>query len=96
MLHFNNLHMKALYLTKRCQRCEEKFDIPNVRASNARLLIIQFYPCPHCGYVQDRPGSNTSGRCRDCSIPFSIIDHHAKGRCLRDYNAKLRYEGRIA
>lgn len=82
-------------LIKRCQRCQEMYEIPNVRESKARLLIIQFHPCPHCGFIQDHPDAKTSGRCIDCSIPFSIINHHAKGRCYRDYMRLLRYEGRV-
>jgi len=45
-------------VAKRC------FYIPNIRQSRARELILQFYPCPHCGFVPDilYPRFNRSGR----------------------------------
>jgi len=55
-----------------------------------RELILLTYPCPHCT-------PNLAGRCIEvtCLIPFTARPHHAKGRCLRCYNALLRYERRI-
>lgn len=76
-------------LNKRCARCGELYEIPNVRTSKAREAMIQYYPCMHCGYEKDH-GGNKSGRCRDCAIPFNIIDHQAQGRCNRCYMRFLR------
>lgn len=77
-------------LKKRCQRCDQLYEIPNIRRSNARDLIIQFHPCSHCLFIQDQPDSEKSGRCRSCSVPFTIIDHHALGKCKRDYERDRR------
>ena len=91
----NNHPMKRPPLiSKRCERCNELFSIPNIRESRARELILQFYPCPHCLYVPNihYPRYNRSGRCRDCSIPFSLVDHHANGRCKRCDMIALRHE----
>ena len=93
-------HTKALYnpmineIQKRCCRCGDLYDIPNIRESSTRERLIDFYPCMHCGFIRDiqNPKKNTSGRCRDCAIPFSIINHHAKGRCNRCYMNLLRNE----
>jgi DNA-directed RNA polymerase subunit RPC12/RpoP len=64
-------------------------EIPNIKASPIREKMILFYPCMHCGYEKDHGGSK-SGRCRDCAIPFAIIDHHGKGRCNRCYMKEMR------
>lgn len=79
-------------IIKLCARCGERYEIPNIKESRARDKMIEFYPCCHCGYVKDilYPKNNKSGRCRDCSIPFTIIDHHGKGRCKRCYMKYLR------
>lgn len=80
-------------ITKRCARCGDIYYIPNIRESQARDRLIDFYPCCHCGYVKDiqyPKNRNVSGRCRDCAIPFAIIDHNAKGRCNRCYMKFLR------
>jgi DNA-directed RNA polymerase subunit RPC12/RpoP len=70
------------------------FDIPNVKESKQRQLMLLYYPCPHCGYVRDitYPRFNRSGRCLDCSIPFTIVDHHAKGMCKRCHMKLLRHK----
>ena len=84
--------MKISKITKRCDRCERLFDIPNIKESPARQHLIEFYPCAHCHYVKNilNPKNNRSGRCLDCSIPFAIIDHHSKGRCSRCSRAYYR------
>lgn len=94
----SNLRMRALSnaminnIKKRCARCGDLYEIPNIRESPAREKLIDFYPCMHCGYIKDikNPKFNKSGRCRDCAIPFSIVDHNAKGRCNRCYMKYLR------
>lgn len=74
------------YLKKRCERCDELFDIPNIRRSVARDAIIQFYACTHCGYSKTGEiFGQHAGRCKSCSIPFAIIHHHGKGMCNRCY-----------
>lgn len=95
----NNPPMKRQpTIEKHCDRCEEVFYIPNIRQSRAREMILQFYPCPNCHYVPDilYPRFNKSGRCRDCSIPFSLIDHQAHGYCNRCLMKVLRHEGKAA
>jgi len=87
-----NLRMKALYnLEKRCHTCEHKYLVPIIRESRMRELVLLTYPCPNCT-------QNLIGRCIEvtCLIPFRIRSHHAKGRCLRCYNALLRDDGRIS
>ena len=81
-------------IKKRCSRCGELYEIPNIRESAARERLIDFYPCCHCGFIKDikNPKYNNSGRCRDCAIPFAIIDHHGGGRCKRCYMRHLRIE----
>lgn len=81
-------------LTKRCERCEEKFELPNLKECRARDILIQYYPCPHCLYVKDIHNAkfNNSGRCRDCAIPFKLMKHQAKGRCNRCYMRNLRHK----
>lgn len=88
--------MKAPYLTKTCPRCEQSFELPNIKVSPARTLLLQFAACPHCLYVPDNAPVhfNKSGRCRTCSVPFAVIDHHAKGYCKRDYMAMLRHKSK--
>jgi len=102
---FISPHIKSQQMsevTKICQRCEERYTIP-IGQKKTRLSdkIIRFYPCPHCGYPDDieNEGNNNlnkdkMGRCRMCSVPFYIIDHHAKGLCARDYIKELRYKKR--
>ena len=75
-------------MRKRCERCEEVYDIPTVKQSHAKDLIIRYFPCPHCYH---RDGAvDTVGRCKVCAIPFTIINHHGKGMCKRDHQAWLR------
>lgn len=76
-------------ITKICQRCDQRFEIPNIRISHARDTLLVCYPCTHCGYSQCDP-SGKSGRCVDCNIPFNVIDHQAQGRCNRDYMRMIR------
>ncbi len=84
--------MRKATIAKRCERCERFFDLPNIMQSLAREIIIEYTPCPHCLYSKDvaHPRSSRSGRCLDCSIPFAIVDHHAKGRCERCSRSFLR------
>jgi hypothetical protein len=84
--------MKApSFLEKRCQKCGEKYPVPNIRECRTRAMILQTFPCPNCEPVH-------LARCVEstCRIPFRVRRHHAKGRCLRCYNRHLRYERRIA
>lgn len=78
-------------LEKRCQACGNFYQVPNLRECRARDLILQLFPCPACVLTSE-------GRCADptCLLPFTVIPHHARGRCLRCYNRLLRYEGSIA
>ncbi len=82
------------FVQKRCARCQELFNIPNVKQSPIRDILLEFSPCTHCGYVKTPTETdiknNVSGRCQDCSIPFSIIDHHGKGRCHRCFMIEHR------
>lgn len=77
--------MRIPDIVKKCGRCEIPFPISNIKASRARDILIEYTPCPHCLYVKDpvMARNNKSGRCLDCSIPFTVVDHHAKGRCDR-------------
>lgn len=84
--------MKIQNLTKRCERCEQLYLLPNIKESYARRLIIEYFPCEHCGFSKD--SSNKAGRCRDCSIPFVFIDHHAHGRCKRCDMRQLRHKNK--
>lgn len=79
-------------LKKRCPRCENLYEIPKIKESPAFYKIIEYYPCCHCGYTKDvkDPKNNRSGRCSSCAVPFSMIDHHAKGRCNRCYVKYIR------
>ena len=83
--------VRITVLTKACERCEETFELPNLRESKARELVIQYTPCPHCFFVKSVEFViyNKTGRCRGCSIPFALVNHHAKGRCKR-CDMKLR------
>lgn len=80
------------FVQKRCARCQELFNIPNVKQSPIRDILLEFSPCTHCGYVKNPTDikNNVSGRCKDCSIPFSMIDHHGKGRCHRCFMVEHR------
>jgi len=84
--------MKINSISKRCERCEKMFEIPNIKESPARQTLIEFTPCPHCLYVKDvkYPKNNRTGRCLGCSIPFALVDHHAIGRCSRCYMGYIR------
>lgn len=77
-------------LKKRCERCEKLYDLPRVQKSRAKEILIQFFPCSHCGFAKEQEKSEQSGRCKDCSIPFFIINHHYKGNCNRCYMTKYR------
>ena len=79
-------------IKKRCERCNELFEIPLLKKCPAREILLQYYPCPKCGYFRYNGVKDLSktGRCRSCYIPFGIIDHHAKGYCKRCYNNFLR------
>ena len=80
-----HIDMKIPSIEKICSRCDESFFIPNIKSSKARELLLIYTPCPHCLYQKkiNTIDDDKSGRCRDCSIPFSLVDHHAKGRCGR-------------
>jgi hypothetical protein len=65
------------------------YEIPNIRKSQARECVLQFYPCQHCGYEKENGGAH-SGRCTGCGIQFQIIKHHAGGKCNRCYMRFLR------
>lgn len=73
------------FIKKRCSRCEKLFDIPNLKDSKARDFALLYTPCSYCKYVEDvsNPKYEQSGRCLSCSIPFSMINHKAKGMCHR-------------
>lgn len=79
-------------IKKICERCETVFLIPAQRISKSREVRLQCHPCPKCGFTPQHcaPNSIKVGRCLVCSIPFSIVDHHAKGYCKRDYVRALR------
>ena len=92
--HTSNHHMKVHcmkipHIQKRCERCEEQFLIPNIRQSRAREKMLMYFPCPYCLFTRAGMGDK-SGRCRSCSIPFVMIDHHARGMCMRCYQAWIR------
>ena len=76
-------------LTKRCERCEKLFTLPNLKESRARELLIVYHPCTHCGYSRDFPG-DSQGRCTDCLLPFAVFPNHARGKCKRCHMAWLR------
>ena len=78
-----------LFIKRRCERCEQLYAIPNIRESRVRETLLVCFPCTWCFYSQCDP-TNIMGRCVGCSIPFNIIDHHAKGRCTRCYMSFLR------
>lgn len=75
----------VLFIQKRCARCEKLFDIPNLKESKARDFALLYTPCSHCYFVEDitNPKYQLSGRCLDCSTPFALVNHKAKGRCHR-------------
>ena len=102
----SSLPMKARSIRKICGRCGRGFDIPYVRASIARELMLMYYPCPHCLETQEPPGNlieltikrrpgptpaAPSARCRRCCVPFVLKRHHARGYCMRCYRAKNGY-----
>lgn len=76
-------------ITKTCGRCERPFHVPNIRTSSAREKTLVCYTCPFCFFSPCDP-SGKSGRCLSCSVPFSVIDHHAKGKCKRCYEYERR------
>lgn len=83
----------AKLIKKRCERCEEQFDIPLLKqGSRAFKMVIDYTPCPHCRFVKDihYPKYDKSGRCRRCSVPFAMVDHKAKGHCHRCLMARYR------
>jgi len=63
-----------------------------IKKCPAREVLLQYYPCPHCGYYKLplNEKNNRTGRCRECLIPFAIIDHYAKGLCKRCFQRHLR------
>lgn len=81
-------------IVKRCDRCDRQFEIPNIRLSPARDLILEYYPCSHCGYVKLilSPNSLTLGSCVDvnCRLPFALVPHRARGMCNRSYMTLMR------
>ncbi len=97
--------MKARSIRKICERCDRHFQIPYVRASLARELMLLYFPCPHCLYTQAPPGTLVDGiarrpgpkppqpgaACRRCCIPFLFVKHHAKGFCKRCYRFVMGY-----
>lgn len=66
------------------------FDIPLIRSSWARELILVLFPCPHCGYSQFK-GERIDGACRHCGVPFWIEPHHAHGYSKRCYRRVQGY-----
>jgi len=67
------------------------YDISFIRKSKAKRDALTYTPCTYCGYIAfSNDKINKSGRCLRCSIPFVIVDHHAKGRCKRCYQVFFR------
>jgi len=63
--------MKIKSIKKRCDRCEELFEIPLLKKCPAREILLLYYPCPHCGYFKlPNTNNNRTGRCRECLMPF--------------------------
>lgn len=79
---------------KRCQRCGEIFQLPKTNKGKAMELVMEYYPCPYCKYAKSVsfPKYETIGRCKDCSIPFAIVDHHGRGMCKRCHMRDLRHK----
>lgn len=80
-------------VSKRCERCERLFDIYNVPPEGRiRDIVLMYTPCKWCGYIKDikNPRFDKTGRCLSCSVPFSMIDHKAKGMCHRCLMAHYR------
>lgn len=84
--------MKINHIKRICQRCNLKYRIPLLKQSKARENLLHYFPCTHCGYVfgLGKVVNNEIGLCTDCSVPFLISKHHAKGKCGRCYVNKLR------
>jgi len=89
--NIKNRLMKIKSIKKRCDRCEELFEIPLLKKCPAREILLLYYPCPHCGYFKlPNTNNNRTGRCRECLMPFGIVDHKSKGFCARCYMRYLR------
>lgn len=83
--------MSLKVIKKRCERCDSMYDILFIRESKAKRDALTYTPCTFCGYIAfGNEKINKSGRCGRCSIPFVIIDHHAKGLCNRCYQYNFR------
>lgn len=84
-------------IKKRCERCEEMFEIPLLKKCPAREVLLRYYPCPKCGYFRYSGTKDLSktGRCRSCYIPFGIVDHNCLGFCKRCYMQHLRKIGKL-
>jgi hypothetical protein len=83
---------KPEHIKKICFRCDRAFSIPNIKESIARDILIEFMPCPHCGYVKNPlvPNGKRDGRCADCTVAFTVVKYHTKGRCKRCSRAYYR------
>lgn len=91
----NKIHMRARFLTKRCEYCDHTFEIPNVRSSRLRELLIQYFPCTHCGFAKEvhYPRYELKGSCSgDCKLPFSLVGKHTADKCNPCYMRSLRHE----
>lgn len=79
-------------IKKRCARCDELFEIPLLKKCPAREVLLQYYPCPKCGYFSYSGTKDLSktGRCRSCYIPFGIVEHHSRGFCKRCLQREIR------
>jgi len=91
---------RSATVEKRCENptCGEFFPVPNIRQSRARELLLQFYPCPHCGFVREiqYPRYERPGSCCDCFLAFSLVGYQARGRCNRCLMILLRHEAQAA
>lgn len=86
-------------IERRCTQCSKIFALPNIRDSIAKEYILRFFPCSHCGHVAGVVYSEKEykrvkwtelPRCIGCYTPFSVVKHHAYGRCKTCHQRKRR------
>lgn len=80
------------YIQKRCPKCGKLYKIPNPKGKKLKDLLIEYYPCTHCGYSKynNDPRFKDIKKCEMCKMPFNLVEYKAHGLCHRCYVKSFR------
>lgn len=75
-------HHSTDHTKKRCSECDHFFSIPKPKGERLRNLMIEYFPCTHCGHAK-QVWNRDKSVCKVCFLPIAIVKHHSHGTCSR-------------